>query len=328
VHVRGAGIEDLAVSGGGDGNVRFEAAAHSWMKDVDDTMWLGEGVAVDQSFRVEVRGSYVHDGAWSEPGGGGYGISLSRGTAEVLVEDDIVMRANKMMVSRSSGAGSVVAYSYMDDGQIASNPKWQEVGINASHMAGSHLVLFEGNDSFNYDADCTHGNAIYHTVFRNHLRGTRRDFDDREEGNIRTAGLEYGAWWHSFVGNVLGSPGKMGGWHYDDPGNASGGTAWLPGAFIWRLGYDPAHWSQAADPMVLSTVVRHGNFDYVNGSAVWDPRIADRALPDSLYLAGKPAFFDRGRGYLWPWVDPNATPPVRALPARARYEAGTPFVQP
>ena len=46
-----------------------------------------------------------------------------------------------------------------------------EVGLNASHMVGPHHVLFEGNYSFNFDSDKTHGNAIYHTVFRNHLRG-------------------------------------------------------------------------------------------------------------------------------------------------------------
>jgi hypothetical protein len=327
-HVRGAGIEDLSVSGGSDGNIRFEAAAHSWMKDVDDTMWLGEGVAIDRSFRIEVRGSYIHDGAFSEPGGGGYAISLALGASEVLVEDDVVMGANKVMVARSSGAGSVVGYNYMDDGQIASIPKWQEVGINASHMAGSHHVLFEGNESFNYDADCTHGNAIYHTVFRNHLTGIRRHFDDTTGGNVRTAALNYGAWWHSFIGNVLGNAGKMTGWRYEDLGDAPGDDAWLPGAFIWKLGYDSGRWAQAADPQVLGTVVRHGNFDYLNNKTIWDPRIADHSIPSSLYLTKKPQFFDHGRGYVWPWVDPNATPPVRTLPARARYEAGTPFVQP
>ena len=33
----------------------------------EDTGWLGEGVAIDNSFRIEVRNSYIHDGAWSHP---------------------------------------------------------------------------------------------------------------------------------------------------------------------------------------------------------------------------------------------------------------------
>ncbi len=317
VHVRNAGIENLTVTGGADGNIRFECAADSWMKNVENTLWLGSAVGIDNSFRVEVRGSYIHDGAWPQPGGGGYAIGLSFGSSEILIEDNIVMQANKVMVSLSAGAGSVVGYNYMDDAHILSAPLWQEVGINASHMVGSHHVLFEGNESFNYDADNTHGSAIYHTVFRNHLSGFRRDYVDDPVG----------AWWHSFIGNVMGTEGRMSAWEYEDPGTRPGPWPWQGGSFIWRLGYDPVHWEQAADPLVKSTFLRHGNFDYVTNSVIWDPRSSEQ-LPDSLYLKRRPAFFDAGRGYVWPWVDPTGVAKLHTLPARARYDAATPFVQP
>ena len=87
------------------------------------------------------------------------------------------------MVARSSGTASVFGYNYVDDGYINTNTSWIEVGLNASHMVGPHHVLFEGNYGFNCDSDKTHGNAIYHTVFRNHLRGIRRDFGDSGGGN-------------------------------------------------------------------------------------------------------------------------------------------------
>jgi hypothetical protein len=44
----------------------------------------------------------------------------------------------------------------------------------------------------------------------------------------------------------------------------------------------------------------------------WDPSIATQTLPNSLYLSGKPAFFDAGRGYTWPWVDPTGDEAVHA----------------
>src|SRR4051794_40514362 len=47
------------------------------------------------------------------------------------------------MVVRSSGAGSVVAHNYMDDGFISWQENWQEIGLNGSHMVGSHHMLFE-----------------------------------------------------------------------------------------------------------------------------------------------------------------------------------------
>ena len=145
LHIRNAGLEDLKVIGGSDGAIRFEAAAYSWIKGVEDTVWLGEGVAVNRSFRCELRDSYIHDAARSVPGGGAYAVSIADGSAEILVENNIIMKANKMMVGRSSGAGSVIGYNYADDGFIDYALDWVEVGINGSHMVGpaSHVVRGE-----------------------------------------------------------------------------------------------------------------------------------------------------------------------------------------
>ena len=172
VHVVNAGVENLTTIGGSDGEIRFENAAYSWAKNVEVTQWIGEGVAIDGSFRIELRDSYIHTGSWPEPGGAGYAISFAAGSSEALVENNISIDVNKVMVFRSSGTGSVVAYNYTDDGWIYGTETWVEVGINASHMAGPHHVLFEGNYSFDADSDYTHGNAIYLTFFRNWLSGT------------------------------------------------------------------------------------------------------------------------------------------------------------
>jgi hypothetical protein len=316
--VKYAGIENLSLKGGSDGNVRFEAAAYSWMKNCEDTGWLGEGVAIDSSFRIEVRDSYIHGGAWPEPGGGGYAIGLDWGSAEALIENNIILRANKMMVGKSAGAGTVVAYNYTDDGFILTDPSWQEVGISGSHMVGSHSWLFEGNESFNYDSDNTHGNAIYMTVFRNNLTGDRTDFPS--EANARAVGLMFGSWWQSIIGNVLGIPGEMAGWTYQSPGL---GNQW-GGDNIWEIGYDPQHWEQDADPKAISTLIRGGNYDYLTNSIHWE-NIPSQTLPNSLYLSSKPAFFG---SYTWPWVDPTGSTQLYILPAKARYDAGTPFLLP
>jgi hypothetical protein len=89
-------------------------------------------------------------------------------------------------------------------------------------------------------------------------------------------------------------------------------------------------WDTAADTdrQVAATALRHANFDYVTNSVVWGPSKMPRSLPDSLYLSHKPAFFQSGRGYTWPWVDPVGPTKVHALPAKVRYDAGTPFSKP
>jgi hypothetical protein len=330
-HVKLAGVEDLTVTGASDGAVRFAAAAYSWARNLEVTVWLGEGFAVDDSFRVEVRDSYVHDAAWASPGGAGYAISLANGSAEVLFENNISVRANKVMVARCAGAGSVFGYNYVDQGYIFYAPSWIEIGLNASHMVGPHHVLFEGNYGFNWDSDFTHGNSIFHTVFRNWLRGVRRPFtftdpdgdshtvNDATNGNAgpkRAVGAQSYSYWLTFVGNVLGAAGEMAGWIYD----ASGANGWGSDG-IWLLGWDQGSF----DPQVRATAIRDGNWDWVQGSQSWHDS-SPVTLQNSLYLAGKPTFFGASP---WPWVDPT-TGVVASLPAQARFEAlesGTPVSQ-
>jgi hypothetical protein len=302
---------------------------------VEVTRWLGEGIAVDRSFRVEVRDSYVHDAVWPQPGGGGYALSLALGSAEVLVENSILVLANKVMVARAAGAGSVFGYNYVDAGFILGTEGWIEVGLNASHMVGSHHVLFEGNDAFNFDSDKTHGSATSHTVFRNWLRGTRRRFVNPKTGNTvddragpapgeglrrllggngpkRCAGAQAYSYGMSFVGNVLGERGRMEGWRYE-----AAGPRGMAAPAIFLLGWDDVS-PQPHDPRVAQTALREGNWDWLRERQGWSGPPA--RLPDSLYLPGTPAFFGARR---WPWVDP-ATGAVHALPARERFEAGTP----
>jgi len=327
-------VESLSVIGGSDSAIRFESAAYSWAKSVEVTVWTGAGVSVGNSFRVEVRDSYVHDAAWAQPGGAGYAISVASGSADVLFENNIVMMANKVMVARSAGAGSVFGYNYVDNGYINTVENWIEAGLNASHMVGPHHVLFEGNYGFNWESDHTHGNSIYHTVFRNHLRCIRSPFtnplsgrrvDDATQprsGPKRCVGATGYSYWMSFIGNVLGASGQMGGWTYDITGPKGMRTP-----AIWLLGWDDGS-PQPYDPETAATTIRHGNFDYLTNTVHWDPSSADHPLPDSLYLSSKPDFFNSGKGYTWPWVDPVGATKLYTLPAKARYDAGTPFSQP
>ena len=92
--------------------------------------------------------------------------------------NSISVLCDKVMTARSGGAGSVVAYNYMDDQFIGGDGTWQEIGLNGSHATGSHEMLFEGNQVSNMDSDDTHGNAIDHTFFRNWSTGVRAQFTD------------------------------------------------------------------------------------------------------------------------------------------------------
>ncbi len=331
--VRNAGIEQVTLVGGGDGALRFENSEYSWARNIEVTEWYGEGIAINNSFRDELRDSYIHDAAWAEPGGAGYAISLAHGASEALIENNVVVKANKMMVARSSGAGSVVGYNYMDNGYIATTEPWIEIGLNASHMVGSHMVLFEGNWGFNMDSDTTHGNSTYVVYYRNYATGVRSVFksnfsgntvDDannvpgRQNGPKRAAGAMRYSYWLTFAGNVLGQPGvaTSAKGYRDDQASAP----WNP--TTWLMGWNDKS-PYKVDTNVAATAVRDGNWDAVLGKQTWLNGTISQ-LPDSLYLTGKPAFFGSNS---WPWVDP-ASGMTYTLPAQSRYAAGTPNVVP
>lgn len=111
-HIVRAGVEGMTFTGGSDGSVRFQTAAYAWARNIEIHTWLGHGVAFGDSFRCELRDSYIHDAAWPVPGGGGYAIALSGASAEILIENNISMMANKVIVAQCAGAGSVVGYNY------------------------------------------------------------------------------------------------------------------------------------------------------------------------------------------------------------------------
>jgi hypothetical protein len=312
-----AGLEDLYLRGGQDDNVTLRLAMYSWVKNVESDWSRGDSVGVDACFRCVVRDSYFHDTPDPYPGGAGYLLSLATYTADSLIENNIFLNANKVMVMRASGGGNVIGYNYFDNGYIGNNLEWVETGLNASHRACPHFELFEGNQAFNIDGDDTWGGAVYNTYFRNHATGKRRSYPD--VSNRRGIGLMYGHYYYSFVGNVLGSPGQdpapYGGFAYEDV------WPWKSDPIgLWRLGYTPTDWNLAPDPRVVSTTHRHGNFDYATGQVHWADGYL-QTLPDSLYLPGRPAFFG---SHPWPWVDPTGPTKLHTLPARARYDAGTP----
>ena len=326
-----AGLEAASVSNGDDNNIDFESCAYCWLKNVESSIWNGRGIEFDACFRCEAREVYSHDAAYSQPGGGAYAIGLDMFSSEVLVEDSISVRTDKVIVARAAGAGSVVAYNYMDDGFIDYSENWIEIGLNASHFVGSHHVLFEGNYAFNADSDNTHGASTYMTFFRNWLRGVRHSFvnpstghtinDATQQGNgpARTGATQAYSYWFTYIGNVLGASGQMSGWVYQ--GDLTGGPAiWAPG---WGESDSNGTWH--TDPQVINTsfpgyLIRQGNWDWTTSSQKWDANTQPTAIPKSLYLTSAPDFFGTNQ---WPWVDPT-TGKVYTLPAKARFDAGTP----
>jgi hypothetical protein len=323
--VKDSGVEDLYAYGGGSNGMLMWDCAYCWVKHVEDTWDSGAAVEVGQCLGCVVRDSYFHDSqSGLHSGGSSYGIALDWYASDSLIENNIVIRFDKVDVMRSAGGGNVFGYNYMDDGQDLGG-QWSEDELESSHMTTPHYALFEGNEAPNADTSDTWGNAVYMTYFRNDLTGENRDYPGVLP--IRAAGLTQYDWWFSFVGNVLGTAGDHNMTRYEDTANKD----WTGDE--WLICYQKDD-NVPDGGKCLSTVLRDGNFDYVTGKVHWygiggsgasngltPPAVS--TLPASLYLSGKPGFFGSTP---WPWVDGSdaASPVPGKLPARARYDAGTP----
>jgi hypothetical protein len=346
-----AGVEDLTAEYSDYGAIDFQNCAYCWANKVEATLFLGQGgyggFNVSASFRVQLEEVYSHKPVWPVPGGDGYDLSINWGSSEILVENSIFTLANKVDVVQSAGAGSVFGYNYFDDGFIGGDDTWIETGMNGSHFIGSHHLLFEGNQAFDADDDGTWGSVHYQTFYRNWLTGFRAPFSDYINGNApindytdtpaginpyRALSTMQWAYNNTYIGNVLGTSGDMAEpttWIYGN-GNINSST---PSELL--LGYDSCN--GVMDPEVIATATVAGNYDYVQNQVTWTTLIPQQSLPNSMYLTSEPAFFTAGKTctYTWPWVNPTGATVVYqnscggpGLPARARFNAGTPFTQP
>ena len=361
-----AGVENLTITKAANSGIEIEFCAYCWVKNVEVGGWIAGAVNIEYSARAQIEFNYFHDCDDCENNGTEYPIGINSGSTESYVVNNIILRGGKGMVGRGANT-AVVAYNYQDDTFYMAaliGDYWLDMGVNGSHFGGTHHFLFEGNWGDNCDGDETHGNAIYHVFFRNDCTGIRTTFTDPSINKtvndaagigwasgsqttpapMRAAGPMAFNYWYAFVGNVLGLAGvttTANGWVYK--GGFCGGCGSPPfqtNKAIWMSGWVGGEWPNMDLNLIATTgayIFRHGNYDYVNGAINDWASGYTQSLPNSLYLSSAPSFFGPGASctYPWPWVSSTSSPPILTnscggpgLPAKARWAAATPFVQP
>ena len=363
-----AGVENMTIAGTAGGGVNLSRCAYCWAKNVEVLLAKKGAFIFTYAARSQFDFDYANQNTDLCNSGGEYAMEFRNSATEDYIDNSIAVRWGKPMTARGGGAGSVVAYNLLDqslyDNAVCGiSSTWIEMGVNGSHAQGARHILFEGNRGANLDNDDTHGNANYHTYFRNWGTGYRYGsfvdqaapsitIDDATNtpggnGPLRAAGAMAYDYWMAYVGNVLGTASLStagNGWtyvngHYGD--GQDGPTIYKSGWLNW----DPGPGDSNLNGSGTVYAFRHGNYDYVSAAVVWDSGTSDHTLPNSFYLCTSvssctaPAFFSAGSGYTWPWVTPTAGSQIQIgpsgcggtcsdLPALARFQAGTPFVQP
>jgi hypothetical protein len=364
--VNSVGIEEMYLygGGGGHGNLWFQLCANCWAKNIESHWMVGDGVGFYSCYRCELRDSYMHEAQVPQPGGGAYLSDMSEATSNSLFENNIMWNGDKVNVMRAGGPGNVVAYNYMDDPWITTDPIQAEAGVNAGHYTGTHFALLEGNWTHKYNGDDYWGNSIYITVFRNWITGQRGARGPLSSYTFTGGGVQYpycdcwtrsavniqaNSFYHNIVGNVIGFSGMpllgpslqltptfesvQTDFQYE---NINGTPENQTDVFMYVIGNtsDPSDVTDyPPQPTLYTKTNRQGNFDWFTQSQIWYSSYggsgttstgSPQTLPNSMYLTSKPAFFG---SLTWPWVNPS-TGTTYTLPAKARFDAGTPNAVP
>jgi hypothetical protein len=216
--------------------------------------------------------------------------------------------------------GNVTAYNYQyGENQMADVDGYGPVGMNDGHGPVEMFNLWEGNYTENITSDGYWGSSCFGTVFRNRISGVTLEsplYHDQ-------CAIVLGHWsdYYSIIGNVLGTAGTSA--IYE----ASGTSTQSPQ--IYRLGYpwmgnrtstgessNPSD-SRYKDTFVNESLIRHGNFDYVNNDVIWADGIS-HTLANSLFLAAEPSWWGDCD---WPAIGPDVSGYAQDTPAKERYDA-------
>jgi hypothetical protein len=335
-----SGIEDLTLEAGPDNqtanNTWLDTTYGCWIRRVDSFNCMNVHFFWTNGLRNEIRDSYMHETSTDNEG---YGIQLYAGewsdNTGFLIENNI-FSDGFVFVLLDGAIGSVVGYNYVWNAHTNVWPH-QTAAFDSNHRAHGMMDLWEGNIGQQFQSDGYHGSSSHHTLFRNWFNGLHPTYTT----NRKMVDLCRFTYFYNVVGNVLG----FAGWDTSTGAYEMTGQPDYAVPVIYRFGYPnmgnngysdvnpPSNPDDGGlDPLVATTTLRHGNFDYQTATTIWDDAIADRALPSSLYLSAKPAWFG---DVVWPPIGPDVTggqaesDHAHKIPDQLCYEngplAGLPF---
>jgi len=330
-----AGVESLRITTDGTppssdltNAIDFYHATYCWVKRVEVYNEYYKAILLQYyNLGCEVRECYVHGvPSPTYSVSGNYSIALADHNTDCLVENNICYHIHSTLTLGSGGStANVIAYNYAYNYYHNSSPTWF-IGGTGHHGAHPYMNLWEGNYIRKIFHDVIQGGSSHTIWFRN--RATGMPINSSEPGSapawptinqeMAVCNLPTFSYYVSIIGNILGTSG------YDTVYETY--PEYLATKQIWKLGFTNQNGEgNPTDPKTAATLIRHGNYDYVTHSTIWDTGISDHSLPNSLYLTAKPSFFG---ALSWPAFGPDLNPMESYIPAKYRFDAGTYFAGP
>jgi hypothetical protein len=326
-YVEFAGVEDLTVkngagtTSGAQANIEMQGAANSWVKNVRVDTCGTRCIDLELDvYRNEIRDSTITHCVDHGNSDHCYGLQISGGSGN-LVENNVFDDTSDGVITVSA-SGNVIGYNVMHGCHRTQGMTQWFWGDEWTHGGHASYDLWEGNELNAIVWDVYWGSNSHDVAFRNRIHG----FDEtvtydsylQEVGTVLTF---YNNHVMSEVGNVLGTAG------FHDSYEVRNKDGWTEKP-IYGTGATGGG-KVAGDDVAFTSTLRHANYDYFTKSVklcsdTGEPGCqggsADPALPASLYLGARPAFFTKCEP--WPPIGPDVNGYVSAqgLPAYRRWK--------
>jgi hypothetical protein len=306
---RFSGLEDLTLTQP-DISVTYliemQGSQYCWLKNVEVERVDWRAVWMLYGLQNEIRECYFHESINGYGRSHGYGVLVDQFSSANLIENNMFRTLDGGFMMTAGGAsGNVFAYNYTEDSRF-DDPWWLTGSPSLNHAPHPMMNLWEGNVGTQATGDFIHGSSSHNTVFRSRSRGWQSETITSNNNAVSFATKNL---YMNIVGCVLGTEGRS--TRYEVlPGQNYANTEVVIFALGIMHGVD--------DPAVAATLLRHGNHDTVNDQVIWDPAIAERTLPPSLYLSDKPEWFGN---VPFPPIGPDVQDFYQKIPAQLRFEA-------
>lgn len=324
----GDGVESLTLDFTADTDashtgIVFSNAYAGWVKNVRGINGGRNHVWLNKAARINVQDNYFF--------GTKGGSSVSYGVETLVASNDLIQnnicQHVVSCVMNGQDYGSVFSYNYaFDDGNNGTT--WLFAGISPDHDLNA-VNLFEGNDVANATTDDTHGTGTTVTLFRNRIWGQGIPYKTNN-GSWRAISTLPFMRANNYIGNILGTVGTETAYQY---------TSGFGDGHVYANNFNNV---TTADPVLVGTLLRWGNYDvvtsavrwcgnssdtgwsttcsskseiptmgvpYIHGNAVptkGDTGAGQPPLPNSFYLSSQPTFWQTTWGTpAWPAIGPD-----------------------
>lgn len=302
-----SGLEDLSLDNSLSKNnsqynygvVYMVCTVNCWLLNIEVNTVYKTGIKLSHSYRDVIRGCTVHD-SYAYTSDAGYGLYFTFGVSGTVFENNVFHTLTVGIIYNGPVSGNVIAYNYMTAMTSTTFPNAVRNGLIA-HGAHPVMNLFEGNylEGPGISCDLYWGTSSHNTYFRNYVA-----IDPNKSVGTADLSLWKGQTYYNIVGNVLGTSGNERIYQLLDL---------YGGRMIYNLDYTN---NGSSDGKSAATILRHGNYDTVSASVIWDPAIADHTIPASLYLDSQPLWWI---DVPWPAIGPDLNPMIGNIPARVRF---------